>query len=395
MANSYQRGTTRRVFACLESSYGVSSAPIASNFTRTINYQTKADPTNKRDSKEKKRAPGIFDTFAGRVEASLEALGFYVRPSGAPATLPEHDLYYQSAFGAVTNPALATTVDYGTGDVDGATLASVTGLVANRTVVAIQCPDNAWRHRLIKSIVGNVVTWAPDLPAPPADGAAVKSVPTYRLTTGRGPSLGLYDYNITVDGSAIQKRLLDGVVLDKISIAMDANEELLVSCSGMGRFRRTEGPSGVIVPAEPGSVVTVGDDVPLGMIGEVYVNDTLIDVLKTSWEITNGYVVDNRQAGTIMAREAYRAARRAAMIKIAANNQGIDDLFERGGDGEDFAFMQQFGFTAGYGHSLFAPRCEVKEPNEDDPETETSFDYELKCKEETYDGNTELVMGIG
>ena len=387
-------GRLGQLYAVIEAAYGTHPGHAATDALRHINFKPTFDPKNKRNSQEKKQSPGRVVRFDGRETASWD-LSALLRPSGTLNTLPEASEILEAAFGSKTSTVLNTTVNAGTGLVGGATLASGAGLSVGQGVL-ITCPDGKKRIRRLLTVAGAVVTWYPNLPVGqnPADGAAVKGLITYRLTTANAISLALCHYLKKTDGAtAGMKRGILGGVIDKFSLTLDADAEAQFQVSGPAATMTTG-----TTPAQPGAFTTVGGNPPSGLSSELYLAHTSAKWKKLMFELTNGMKLRNDEGGTGStgrAIEAYRAGYRDIAIgldMVAEDETLIYDTAETGGTTPLFV---QHGFTEGMCHALAVPLVEFKVPDQDDTDEEQQWPFKGMALESADGQNDEAFLYLG
>jgi hypothetical protein len=347
---------------------------------RHINVNFGWDPYARVTSNERKDSPGPVNRFDRRSDASLKTLEGLVRPSGTLNTLPECAPALKCGFGAERNVTLSTTVAVGTGAVDGATLASAAGLAKNDAVLIEQ---GGLKHvRFLTSVAGNVVTWAPDLPGAPADGAAVKGCITFRLTTDLALSLDIGHYYSTFN------RELLGAAIDSLSLEFDGTEEARFSASGPAKEQVTP------AQAQPGSATQVGGNPPTGMVGELRIGANAYKHTMLSAEISNSLAVRHSEAGTDRPTEVYRKDRRETKIKLDAFAEDETAIYDQTEAGANLQVFRQNGRTEGNIIAVFAPRVEFKPAETSDGEDEVTWSFEGTALETADGENDELILAI-
>lgn len=384
-------GRQGRLFVGLHTLYGDDPTPVATDAVRHIQFLASNDPTNRRNSPEKKFGPAHAIRFTGREIASVRQLTTLIRPSGVLNTLPEADLIFEAAFGAKRNVTLATTVNAGTGAVGGATLASAAGLAVHDFVL-ITCPDGQKRaRRLTAADTGTgVVTWAPELPAAPADGAAVKAGLTYRITEANILALWAAHYHTKTDASAGFKRLVKGIAVDRVSMTFDANEEPQVTFSGPAQRILTGGS----VPAQPGAFTSVGGNPPSGITGELYIGNTEYDFLRMTVELVNNLILRNDEYGTAFASASYRRGRLEASVGIDARCEDESVVYDLAEAGTNVGVFKQTGFTEGNIIAVSLPTVEFKVPDTDDPDEEVNWPFRGMALESAVDQNDAIFFAL-
>lgn len=387
-------GRQGRLYAGLHSAYGDTPSPASADAIRHIQFLTSHDPTNKRNSPEKKSSPGQVVRFTGRESAGLRQLTCLLRPSGTLNTLPEASEILEAAFGSKSNVTLSTTVTAGTGALGGATLASGTGIVAGTSFALITCPDGKKRaRRIITSPGGGVVTWSPNLPSGqiPADGAAVKLGTTYKLTTPNALSLWFAHYLKKTDNStAGLKRLVRGVTIDRFSLSFDANEEPQFTASGPGQTVLTGGS----VPSQPGAFTTVGGNPPSGLTGELSIGNNPYDFTKLGIELVNNNIVRNDEYGYSQARDAYRRGSLDVSLSLDAFVEDEAVIYDSAESGANLGVMLQTGFTEGNIIAIHAPQVEFKVPDTDDPDEEVNWPFKGMALESADDANDQIFLAL-
>lgn len=377
-----QIGRIGQMYAKKETTYGTVPSLAVGNACRhkAITFPG-SDVKNKRMITEKQQSPFSLVTQMtdGRTSASFN-LSAILRPSGTINTVCELDPFLECAFGAKTNTTLSTTVGAGTGTVGGATLASGTGTAVGLPVL-ITCPDGKKRARFLTAAnTGTgVVTWAPNLPTgqEPADGAAVKLGTVYSLTAQNLLSLSIAHYLKNTDASAGLSRVMSGGVVEKFSIAFDANDDPLVTISGPGKLL-----SASAAPSQPGGFTMVGSQPPSGITGELVMVNSALKFMKMSIELSNGIKVRNESYGYSSAEESYRAGRAdiTCSLDVRAESQTLYDLAVAGTNAGVFL---QTGFTEGNIIAVRMPNVLFTVPDTDDPDEEVSFPYKGKALETT------------
>lgn len=389
-----QIGRQGQLYVVTESTYGTIPTVNATDALRHIDFTANFDNVNRRTIMEKKASPGTITAArtAGRKKAdySLEAI---LRPSAALNTVPECDEILAAAFGTKTNVSLSTTVNVGTGAVGGATLASVTGLAVGDFVL-ITCPDTKKRLRQILTLPGGgVVTWAPNLPSgqQPADGAAVKGVITYKLTTALAISLSLAHYLKFTDGTAGRSRAVKGAVADKLNLVFNANDDPKLTVSGPAKL--VEAP-----PAQPGAFTTVGGQPPSGLTGDLLIGNTAFPFMELGVELTNGLVLRNGEGreeyGQDAATEVYRAGRREIALTIEARAETDATLYDLTEAGTFAGLFSQTGYTEGNCLAIRCPNAEFPPPDQDDPDDEVSDSYKGWARESADGANDEIFLAL-
>jgi len=377
---SLQIGRRGKVFLKKEATYGVAEALGPTNFMRHINVNFGWDPYARVTSSERKDSPGPVNRFDRRSDASLKTIEGLIRPSGTLNTLPECDPVMECGFGSVTNVTLSTTVNPGTGTTTGATVASA-GTLAKRDAVLIS-QGGTLHVRFLTSVAGNVLTWAPALPGPPADGAAIKGCITYKLTTDLAKSLDVLHAYTSF------KREVLGAGIDSLSLEFDGTEEARFSASGPAKEQITPGQ------ATPGSATEVGGNPPTGMVGELRVGANAYKHTMFSAEINNALAVRHSEAGTDRPTELFRKDRREIKIKLDAFAEDETAIYDQTESGANLSVLRQNGRTEGKIIAIFAPRVEFKPAETSDGEDEVTWSFEGTALETADGENDELMLAI-
>jgi hypothetical protein len=243
---------------------GSNTLSAAANAVRHIDFKFTFDPFGRVNSTEKKTSPGQVVTFDRRTVANMDTLSGLIRPSGVLNTLPEADKIFEAAFGSKSNVILATTINDAAATTTSATLTSVVGIVPGTSAVLITVAAKKY-VRFVTNVVGSVATWAPALPAAPANGAAVKMGTVYKLTTDLSISLAALH---VLSGF---RRECRGIGIDKLNVTLDANAEPMFSASGPAAVEVNDATA----VADPGTFTTVGSqNPPSGIVGDTLIADT-------------------------------------------------------------------------------------------------------------------------
>lgn len=385
-----QVGKRAQLFVGLEDSFGTPPSLTAGHAMRHVSAQMNGDPKNRVFSPEKKAGPGRYARFDRRETADFSLEGL-LRPSGTLNTVPECSAILEAAFGAKNNITLSTTVNV-TSAVGGATLTSVTGLVAKTTGVQITCPDGKKRLRRIATISGSDVTWTPDLPSgqEPANGAAIKGVNCYYLTAANAKSLFVARYNYESDFTAGLSEILKGGLADRLSLSFDYQDEPRFSVSGPGKTR-TDAPS------HPGGFTQVGTNPPTAITSECYVGNNAVKYMKLSVELTNGMEVRNDEINASAATDGYRMGDRDISIGFdcVADADEKTYLYDLALAGTNAGLFKQTGFTNGKIIAIHAPAVEWKPPTVDVGDGAVMLPFKGIALETVEDANDELVLMLG
>lgn len=390
--STVQIGRIGQLYAKKEAAFGTVPALAASNAVRhkSITFPG-SDVKNKRAIVEKQQSPFTLSTQMtdGRTTGAFN-LQAILRPSGTINTLPELDPFLECGFGAKINTALATTVNAGTGAVGGATLASGAGLAVGGALL-ITCPDGKKRIRVITAVNtgSGVTTWAPNLPAPPADGAAVKAALVYKFTAQNLLSLSIAHYFKNTDGSAGLSRCLSGAVVDKLQLNFDANDDPMITASGPGKLL-----DAATAPAQPGGFTMVGSQPPSGITGELVVANTVTKFMKAGFDLSNALALRADSYGYGSAEESYRRGRAdiGVDLQLRAETQTLYDLAVAGTNAGIFV---QTGYTEGNIIAVRAANVLFTVPDTDDPDEEVNFPFKGKALETTDGALDALTVILG
>lgn len=387
---SQQIGRTGQVYAKENAgTYGDAVVFAATDAVKHLNFVPRKS-LNRSNSLERKGTPGLADRFSRHIEAgyTLEA---YLSPSGTIQTAPNARVLLKHGFGTERVGTLTTTVVAGSGLVGGAELTSVTGLAAG-DMVLITCTGGATPGRyarVITSLAGADVTWAPDLPQAPADLDTVKQGVTYRLANtlpAGGFNIGRYLESLNWE--------LKGAVVEKLSLMFDGNDECKFAASGPAQD--LEKPA----QAKPGAFTTVGSPVT-GISGYLYKDDTAIKAVKFNFEINNIEELINDSFGADRAEDHYRGGRRDITVSLEQRLLSSADLYDLAATPTDLSIMAQAGKTEGRIVAVYAPRVELDIPEVPDDDGAIKPSYKGVCKETlagldgaSTGGNDEIILGL-
>lgn len=363
---AYKIGRLGRLYAKASTSYGTPPTLAATNATRHLEATFNYDALNRVNSPERHRHPSTINRFNRRASGDFTVRGL-MYASGILGTIPEASPFLKNAMGTETAGTASTTIA-SLPTVGGATLTSPTGMTVGKMVLI---ETTSGQHgRLLTSVIGSAVTWAPDLPEAPEVGADVKEGVTYSLASISVPT-DLFLAKYLNDGYTEQAA---GCVPDKLSFAFDSNEEPQFTVSGPLREVLEDDDAGLVV--EPGGYTVVGGDPPSGITGAVSVAGAPYEILKCSVEMTNGFKVKNDQYGNGgKATAAYLSGKRAATLKLDAY---VDDpsLKNSARVGSTQPVLIQTGTVPGSIWVLYAPRVDFKRPNTPDGDEELMWSFD-------------------
>ena len=327
-----------QVYLKKEAVYGVSEVLASANAIRHLEAGLVHDPFNRITSPEKKQSPGPQTRFDRKKSAELGSLGVLLRPGGALNTLPESDPLLEAAFGLRTNVTLSTTADSGLA-VTGAVVASAGALAKGDAVLLKVTGETASPFvRILTSVTGNTLVWAPALPAAQTAADFVKGGITYKLGTDLAISLTIAHY---LDKG--RDRELLGVAIDQLTLAFDPNEEPRLTASGPAKDMKSK----AAVQAQPAAFTTVGAAAPpSGILGQAQIDAVVYKFITAEVAISNGMVLRNTEYGANDATEVYRKGRREVTISMESflGDEALYDLAEAGTETE---FLLQTGRTEG------------------------------------------------
>jgi len=355
---------------------------------RHTDYKASFDPFNRVNSPEKKTSPGQVLIFDRRTTAGLGSLAALVRPSGVINTVGEADPVFEAAFGAKRNVTLSTTVA-SAGTTTGATLTSGAGLAINDAVL-ITCPDGKKRARILLTVAGAVVTWAPALPTgqQPANGAAVKAGLCYQLTTDLSISLAFLH---CFSGF---RRELRGAGIEKLSLMLDANLEPSFTASGPAADHKSD--AGAV--ADPTAFTQVGGNPPSGIVGDTLIGNNAYLMKKAQIDLANNLTVRNTEYGansdTGVASELYRDGRRVIGVSLDAFVESAATLYDLAKAGTTASFFNQTGRTEGNIIVVYCPKVNWDVADTDEPEGPAGWGFKGVGLESADAANDELFLAF-
>lgn len=353
---------------------------------RHTDFKFMYDPFNRVHTVEKKTSPGRVNMFDRRPTAALSALSCLVRPSGTLNTTPEADPVYEAAFGQKTNVILATTLNDAAATTTSAILTSVVGL-AKWGVILLTVAGKKYA-RFITNIAGSTVTWAPALPAAPANASAVKSGLVYQLTSANAISLAFLH---VLSG---YRRECRGVGIDKWTLSLDGNTEPQFTASGPAQKQVNDASA----LADPTTFTTLGNNPPSGIIGETYIGASSYLMRKASADISNALKLRNEEYGansdTGEASEVYREGRRDVGITLDAFVETAATLHDLSIAGTTASFFNQTGRTEGNIIAVYAPSVYWHPPDTTSPEGPSDWNFKGTALESADGQNDELFFAL-
>lgn len=375
-------GRKGKLFLKKEAAFGVEETLAATNFLRHIETNFTFDPYQRTISPERKQSPGPTSLFDRRQVAALASLTGLLRPSGVLNTVGECDPILECGFGAKTNVTLSTTIASG-GAVGGATLTSAAGLAKGDALILVVGAVKYVRFITTVNTGTGVTTWAPNLPGVPAGASAVKAATTYKFSTDLALSLTMAHY---LPGF---KRELLGAAVDSLKLDFDGTEEARFTASGPASKQLTG-----TAQAEPGSATAVGGNPPTGMVGELYIGNTIYLHRKLMIDIKNGLKMRNSEAGTNAATEVYRGDRRETEITLEAFNETEATLYDLTEAGTQTGIFRQNGRTEGNIVAVYAPLVDWKVPDTSNEEDATIWSFKGRAVESADGANDELILAF-
>jgi hypothetical protein len=255
-------------------------------------------------------------------------------------------------------------------------LSSVTGLAVNQGIACTRA--GVIYIRRIKALTGSLVTLDSALPTAAAFADVAKGCITYQLTTDLAVSLALFHVQTAI------RRLMLGNGADKLQLSFKANEEVQLSASGPSQQQLT-----AALPASPGSFTTVGGNPPSCLIGDLWIGDAAYLHKDATFDITNGLVTRNVEAGNNgLATEVYRSGRRVVTFSLNAFAETEATLYDLAVAGTLTPVVRQVGRTSGNIIAVCMPSVDFKVPGEDDGDKETTWSFKATARE-TADGNND------
>lgn len=364
----YQVGRLGKCYAKVEASYGTVPTFAATDAFRHIEVNTSAS-LNRSDSLEKRGTPGLRDRFSRHITGLLDIKNAYLQPSGTIGTKPESNVLMKNAFGVETVGAASTTIASAPA-IGGATLTSGAGFLVGQMISIVVAAGTApgTYNRMLTSVAGAAVTWAPNLPGAPAAADTVKNGVTYSFANELPGSFTFAHYlpNVSVE--------MHGAVVDKLVISFDGNGELMFSISAPAKER--------LRPAQsiPGSFTTVGAPIT-GILGAFLLNGTAYQVMKGSISITNGEAMQNEIYGTDRSQGFYRNARRSVALAITAKVTDDTTMAVAAENASDNALFLQCNNVEGKVVSLYLPRCEFDVAQTPDADGSMEYSFTGVAKE--------------
>lgn len=372
--STYQVGRLGKCYVKVESAYGTAPTFASADALRHIEVNTSAS-LNRSNSKEKRGTPGIRDRFSRHITGLLDIKDAYLQPSGTIGVQPEAKVLLKNAFGAESVGSASTTIASGP-LVGGATLTSGTGFAVGQGISIVVAAGSApgTYLRLLTSVSGAAVTWAPNLPGAPAAADTVKNGVTYSFANELPTSFSFAHYlpDVSVE--------MHGCVIDKLNLMFDANDEVRFSASCPAKER--------LRPAQtvPAAFTTVGTPIT-GIIGAFLLNGTAYQIMKASIAIGNAEAMQNDIYGTDRSQGAYRNGERVVTLAIDArvtNDLALVTAAEAAGDNVVFI---QCNSVEGKNIAVYMPRAEFDVPLTPDGSGALTYSFTGIAKE--------TVSGIG
>jgi hypothetical protein len=371
-----------------DASNGANTLSAAANAVRHTDFKFSFNPFNRANSTEKKTSPGQAVVFDRRATANLDSIGGLIRPSGVLNTLPEADKIFEAAFGSKSNVTLSTTINDAAATTTSATLTSVVGLVIGTSALLFVVAGKKY-VRFVTNVVGSVVTWAPALPAAPANVSAVKSGIVYKLTTDLAISLAALH---VLPGF---RRECRGIGIDKFTVTLDNNAEPMFSASGPAQTELNDANA----VADPGTFTVVGSqNPPSGIVGDVLIGGTSYLSKKASVDLSNGLRVRNEEFGanaeTGLASEVFRDGRRSVGVSLDAFVETAATVHDFAIAGTQKSFFAQNGRTEGNIVALYCPIVNWNVPDTDAPDSASNWSFKGTALESSDGANDEFYLAL-
>jgi hypothetical protein len=365
MPNTYQIGRVGRLYAAKQSTFGTAPTFAATDAIRALTHKLNYSPKNRVDSEDRWTHPSLLSRKTRRTTGDWMVGGIFW-PSGILNTVPDHTDFLECGMGAMNNTTAATTVASG-GTTTGATLTSGASMVVGRGIV-INVTGVGRCVRVLTSVAGAVVAWAPALPSAPTNGDSVKTCITYSLATAlpNALSIGHYLTSVSKEGS--------GCVVDQLKFLLDANDEIRWEASGPMIERLAA------AQAEPGSQTYVGTVAPSGLAATLRVGSAAAEFLKLALTIENGMELDNFAAGTTKAQAMFRKSKRKVSVDVTAMYSNDVTLMTPSENVSDVVLLAQCGTAEGSIAALYAPAVELEVPDDPDADETMELNFKGVCK---------------
>jgi hypothetical protein len=188
------------------------------------------------------------------------------------------------------------------------------------------------------------------------------------------------------DGTAGLARNVRGGPVDQLTIELDANVNPMLKASGPAKDQ-------VTAPAQPGGFTTVGGFPPSGISGDLMIGNTALKFMKLSVDIKNAMFLRNEEYGDTSATEAFRAGRREVGLTLDTYLENQAALYDLTLTGAYVSTFFQGGYTEGNCFALYAPNCEYKVADLDDPDSPVKAPFKGVALE-TFGQNDEITLGI-
>jgi hypothetical protein len=377
MPVAQQIGRLGKLFVKRQADYITAATMAATNAFRHLDVGFSYN-LNRQNSLEKKGTPGLMERFSRHVVAGLDLRAAYLSPSGTLGTAPEADLILESGFGSKATSAAATTVASATTS-SSFTLTSAVGFSIGQLIAVRRAAYTRVEITRITNLAGAVVTCSPALGGTPAAADSVKGGVVYSMTNGVPEALTVCRYLPDVSYQ------LEGVVIDKLGITMNGNDETKMRASGPARLQTRP------AQAEPGAFTTIGNPVT-GILGAFLIGGVAFKITQVDIEINNAMELVNDSLGEQFAEDKYRNGRRDCTIAIEArltDDETLYALAEAAGDG---VISVHTGQTEGKVVAILLPRAEFDIPDVPDDDGAIRVSYRGVAKETV--GNDEVFLGF-
>jgi hypothetical protein len=381
MANTYQIGRTGTVYAAVEASaYGTSVTLASTDAIRHLDVKMNQSSKNRVNSPERHAHPSQVYRFNRRATADWLIRGI-LYPSGTLNTLCDNSALLESFFGAKTSVSLSTTIKSGGAGTTTADDLTSAGALAVGDAILIANNDGTKSVVVLQTVSSLSVTWLPALPAVLSDGNVVKGCVTYKMATAipATSSLNIAHY-LTSKSYEIR-----GGIPENLRLTVDANDEVMWEMSGPAKNRTRNAQS------KPGAFTVVGTTPPSGLTGYLQIGATREEFLKASFDLKNGFDVDNMAFGTSETQAYFRKGKREVSCVLDTMDSNDITMEDLGDSNANTTAMVQVGLTEGSIVGIWAPTLELNEADRADGDETLQHSYRGLCKS-VVAGNGELTL---
>lgn len=290
----YISSDLNRNYVALESSYGTTPAPAASNAFRALKstIEVVQEYLQRQDKTGSRSYAGVIP--GGRRHGKFDVQA-YLAPSGAAGAAPNMGPFFQSACGAA--PAI-----FGGGTIAAGSTASSILFTAPHGLSVGQAVGYGKELRFVIAVPSSTaITVDPPFAAAPGGGTTASGTVTYPLADTT-PSFSLFDY---WSPSTAQQRVLCGAAVDTMEVDV-SGEFHRVRFTGLGAdvidsttFASGQGGLGSF-PAEPSSQSLNGTALA-GHLGQVWLGSTATKFATLSTaklQIQNGVQLRGNEFGS-------------------------------------------------------------------------------------------------